>query len=491
MTGSEELNTIVDKIMAIAGKHPGIDEVEAYASHNVITMARLETLRHGHTKFGPFPQQLKSLGSTEASVRVVVNKAVGSFGTNYFSDKALEGAVEQALRSAKRMDPDPNFRSLAKPIGAKPSTLPHDNEIASGDVSDPLVDSVEAAVSMVDKDHLDIAGSVMAVLERYASRNSHGITVENSTDTFVVAQLTAEWVDGADVISSGMGWSSSRFMKNLNSTNAATDALELARLKPVHKSIPAGDYSIILGPYAVGDVIDNLFNSAFSLDSIYYGSSWLPKEMKTNTQGKEMWHPKLGEKIADERVTLRDDPTLPDGMASKALDDEGLATNPKTLVDKGVWKEVLADSYHSYLYDLAPCGSGFRSSYIPGRIAGATPSGGATNLILEPGDMKFQELLEVTKGPTLMIPRTWYTYPIRSGAPAFSSSNRSTAFLVEGGELVPVAPNAFKFMGNIETILNNIHGIGSETKSATSWAASTASIVPHLSASGFRVEKQV
>jgi predicted Zn-dependent protease len=97
--------------------------------------------------------------------------------------------------------------------------------------------------------------------------------------------------------------------------------------------------------------------------------------------------------------------------------------------------------------------------------------------------------VEECRGDALYIPRTWYTYPTRYGASGFSSSNRSTAFLVRKGELVPVAPNAFKLRGDAARVLREVKGIGREASTATTWSAGFCSIVPHLLTGGIRVEK--
>ena len=109
--------------------------------------------------------------------------------------------------------------------------------------------------------------------------------------------------------------------------------------------------------------------------------------------------------------------------------------------------------------------------------------------MLRPGDLSFDELVEGCRGDALYIPRTWYTYPARYGASGFSSSNRSTAFLIRKGELVPVAPNAFKLRGDMARVLREVRGIGKEAQTATTWSASFCSIVPHVLTGGLRVEK--
>lgn len=486
----EDLKDTVNKLLRLAKKDRRVDEAEAYVSRNTLTSGRVETLRKGKTKIGPAGQQLKSLENCEASIRVVIKKASGVFSTNYLTDKALERAVKLAIRNARAMSPDPNFVSLAKPMRKKkPPVLKPDRTILKGGAGPRLVDQVEAAISLVDKKDLDIAGSIFAVAEEVSLANTNGIRINETTDTFTVAALTAERVDGPEVVSSGVGWSSSRRLRGLDGAAAAEDALEWARLKPKRKSVPPGDYNVILGPYAVADVFENMVSPALRLDRVYYGLSWLPSDVKEIKGGRKLRDPKMGESISSDKITIIDDPTIKSAMGSRSFDDEGLPTSKKVLISNGRLENLLTSTYFAYLYEMEPSCSGYRYGLRPGRLASVSPTSYATNLIMRPGDVTYDEMVAEAKGPTLVIPRTWYTYPTRFGGTQFSSSNRATSFIIEKGKAIPVAPNAFKLTGDIRKMLDNVTSVGKETKVATTWAASSSYMVPHLATSGLRVEK--
>jgi PmbA protein len=222
---------------------------------------------------------------------------------------------------------------------------------------------------------------------------------------------------------------------------------------------------------------------------VYYGWSWLPSDFKELPTGKKVRVPRMNERIASEAVTIIDDPTMKAAMGSRTYDDEGLPTYKKVLIEKGELKEILSSSYYANLYGREPTASGFRYGLRPGRLASCEPSSYPTNLVMRPGDMSYEELIEESKGPTLVIPRTWYTYPTRYGGTGFSSSNRSTCFLIEKGKEVAVAPNAFKLSGDISKFLKGVQAVGKDIKVATTWAAASAFMVPYVLSSGIRVEK--
>jgi len=486
--GGLEPGEIAAGLLERARALPGVDEAETYVSKNTMTIARLETLRHGQRVIGPGAQQIATFVNMEACVRVVSAGAVGTAATIHLDDRALRNVVNDALAVAKVMSADPNFRSLPKPLARRAVKIPPDKRILEGSAFEVLLDQADQAACCFPKG-VDLAGSIIAVGQLFSVQNSRGIDVERGEDTFAVAQLTAERVEGGEVLSSGMGWSASRDLAGLDAPKAARKALELAVLEPGLKTVPEGDYDVILGPYSVADILDNMLVPQLGMGQIYSGTSWLPAERRQAGGGPVLRRPRLGETIACDSFTLREEPHLPDAMGSKTYDDEGVPTGPRTLVEKGVWKGVFSNSYYAHLYGLEPPGNGFRSGPRPGRMASAAVSNSPTNLVLEQGDLAFDELVEMCKGDALYIPRTWYTYPTRYGASGFSSSNRSTAFLISKGELIPVAPNAFKLRGDAARVLREVRGVGRELSTATTWSASFCSIVPHLLTGGIRVEK--
>ncbi len=483
-----ELDPVVERVLSLARRARGVDEAEAYAAWNAFTMARIETMGwRGHAT-GPRVQQLKRLDSFGASVRVVVKGAVGTANTSDLSATGLRRLVDRAVGSARIMPPDPNFVSLPMPLKRRAGALSADRAILTGAVEERLADAAGAAIAAVPEG-LELAGSIMAVGSEVSVANTHGVDLRGHVDTFVAAQFTVERMDGPRAASSGMGWSTGRALKDLDAKDAAGQASALAREVPRATTVPEGDYNVIMGQYTVADVLDNMMPYSIDLGAIYTGMSWMPTERRKLGNGREATHPRLGERVAVEGFNLTEDPTLPRGMLSHAFDDEGLPSRRVDLIRDGVYEDVIGSTYWSYLYGREPTGSALRKSTVPGRCACAAPRAGGTNLVVEAGDMSFEELVEASKGPTLYIPRTWYTYPTRYGASGFSSSNRSTAFLVERGKLVPVAPNAFKLSGDILGILGSIYGIGKERKTATTWVAMRAPVVPMLACRGVRVSK--
>ncbi|MBM4248374.1 MAG: TldD/PmbA family protein [Euryarchaeota archaeon] len=484
----EEPEEIARRLLKLALALGDVEQAEAYVSRNRMTMTRLETLRRGQRVAGPAAQQVSTFMNMEACVRVVVKGAVGTAATVHLDSASLGRVASDARSIARAMPPDPNFWSLAGPSGRRPARLAPDRAILEGGAFEALVDGSAEAAGLCPSG-VDLAGSVIAISEVFGVCNSLGIDTGRCEDTRAVAQLTAERVEGGEVLSSGMGWSASRSLSGLDAAAAARQALELGLLRPRLRTVPEGDYDVLLGPYSVADMLDHMLVPQLGMAQIYTGTSWLPAERAATGNGVTLRRPLLGTTVAAPSVSLREEPHLEGAMGSRTFDDEGVPTAPRPLIDEGIWRGVFSNSYYAHLYGLEPPGNGFRFGPRPGRMASAPLSNSPTNLVLRPGDLSFEELVERCRCDALYIPRTWYTYPTRYGASGFSSSNRSTAFLIRKGELVPVAPNAFKLRGDMARVLREARGIGREASTATTWSASFCSIVPHVLSAGLRVEK--
>lgn len=159
---------------------------------------------------------------------------------------------------------------------------------------------------------------------------------------------------------------------------------------------------------------------------------------------------RLGHQVASANVTIVDDGTMPSGLASKPFDGEGLATNRKNLVEKGVLKTYLLDSYSARRLGLKPTGNASRS-------VGQPPGVGHTNLYLEPGSYTPENIIgSVKRG-------LYVTELIGFGVNAVTGdySRGASGMWIENGELAyPV--QEITIAGNLKEMFMSIEMIGND-----------------------------
>ena len=129
------------------------------------------------------------------------------------------------------------------------------------------------------------------------------------------------------------------------------------------KDIPTGDYSLVLSPMALAQLLGNVFVPAVNGRSVHAGRSKLAKS--------------LGEEVAGSNISIFDDPFRKFGPGSTWWDAEGVPTRRVDIVKDGVLNEFLYDLKTGYRYGKPSTGSALRSGY------GGLPGIGYHNLVFD------------------------------------------------------------------------------------------------------------
>ena len=96
---------------------------------------------------------------------------------------------------------------------------------------------------------------------------------------------------------------------------------------------------------------------------------------------------KLGQKIANEKVTAIDDGTIPNAWGSVNIDDEGNPTQRNVLIENGVLKKYMIDRLGSRRMGMAMTGNSRRQSYT------FEPTSRMTNTFIDNGPDKNEDII--------------------------------------------------------------------------------------------------
>ena len=143
-------------------------------------------------------------------------------------------------------------------------------------------------------------------------------------------------------------------------------------------------------------------------------------------KGRSPFAERVGEAIASPLLTMVDDPTDDRSLAADSHDGEGLATRRNVLLDAGVLRGFLLDTYTGRRLGLASTGSAVRGSR-------STPAPSVQAIAVHPGGEAHEELLLRYDGALLVQSMTG----LHSGVNAVSGdfSVGVDGLLVSGGEL--------------------------------------------------------
>jgi PmbA protein len=173
---------------------------------------------------------------------------------------------------------------------------------------------------------------------------------------------------------------------------------------------------------------------------------------------------KLGEKIAGENVTVIDDGTLPGGFGTSPFDGEGVPTRRTVVIERGVLKSYLLNTYTAKKLGMQTTGNASRG------LAG-TPGIGAGNYFLQAGEKSPQQIISSISEGLYVTELLGFGVNLVTG----DYSRGASGLWISGGELTyPV--EEITIAGNLKQMLQNISEIGSDLEFRGSVAAPTVRI---------------
>lgn len=110
-------------------------------------------------------------------------------------------------------------------------------------------------------------------------------------------------------------------------------------------------------------------------------------EASSVAYGQSQFAGKLGQKIANEKVTAIDDGTIPNAWGSINIDDEGTPARRNVLIEKGILKSYMIDKFNGRRMGMESTGNARRQSYA------YTTTSRMTNTYIAPGDDRNEDII--------------------------------------------------------------------------------------------------
>lgn len=391
----------------------GADEAEVYVSASVSREVYSEGVR------------LKAVVSDSrgVQVRVARGRRVAAAVATSASREVLEDAVRRAVEMAAKAEEDPHWRGLPDPQPPRHGWVGFDEGVATVEV-EWLAQLVRDAIAEAQRDpRLKVSSvSAGAGFGRRAVANSRGVAVEErGTRSGISVSLKAG--EGT-----GSYWVSSRSLVSDYYPvleEAARLAIDSSRASKLGETLKG---AVLFRARTLAMLLNALLVPALSAMNVLEGISPLAG--------------KVGQRVLG-NLTLIDDGTVPGGLATSQFDDEGVARRRTVLVESGVLRGYLHNTYTARRMGVESTGNASRGM---GSV-GISPS----NLIVAGGASSESELeaeaAVVAEGYLLSV----HTVNPVTGNFSVVVSN---PYVVKGGELAPVKPVAVS--GNIYEVADLI-----------------------------------
>jgi PmbA protein len=389
-------------------------------------------------------ETLKESGARGIGVRVFLGSGgahrTANTSTSDFTEAGLDQLVRSAVDLAQVTSQDP-FAGL--PDQAAMGQLGGDLDLYYEDVySMPAAERIEyarraeaAALSADPRLKNSDGGSFEAATGHKVMANSRGFVGEYRRSYCSVAAMPIAQTEQGGM-QRDYWFSSARTLGKLaspESIGAEAARRTLRRLNA--RRVATQRVPIVFAPEIARSLVGNIFEAANG-DSVYRGASF--------------WANQLGQQVASQNVTVIDDGTIPGLFGTAPFDGEGLPTRRTVIVENGVLKNYLLNTYTGRKLNMQSTGNASRG------LAG-TPGIGAGNLFLENGSVSPQQLLADVKVGFYVTELMGFGVNMVTG----DYSRGAAGLWIENGELA-FAVEEITIAGNLKEMLNNVTAIAND-----------------------------
>lgn len=383
-------------------------------------------------------EALKSAQERRLHLRVLFGKHSAATSTSDFSMRALDRLVDETCAMAQATAPD---EYLGLPEAEAMLTSVPDLDLCDDTAQDLSVEEKIALVKRAEAAALDydprLTNSEGAGFDTHISQivyaNTHGFVGEYRTSSFSLA-VSPIAVEGHGMQRDSWYSVSRKFRQLESPESVGVTAARRALRRLGARKVPTQVAPVVFDPDVAASLIRTVAGAAAGT-SIYRGASFLLN--------------RLGEQVAAETVTVIDDGTIPAALGSRPFDGEGVATRRTMVLEHGVFRNYLLDTYCARRLGMTSTGNAARDA--------AGISVGTTNLYLVPGTYTPEEIIGSVKSGLYLTELIGFGVNVLTG----DYSRGAVGLWIDNGELTyPV--EEITIAGNLNDMLRDIAMIGND-----------------------------
>jgi len=304
----------------------GANQVEAYLESSRIIEVKIDK--------GVIRLAAEKLDSG-CGIRVALGNQLGVSYITSILENDLELASQDAIKAAGASVTDSDFKSFSSIKSPYPKVQGlFDKQLDQMDCEQAveiITRAVQASLEVSGTERNLIEGGFTAESKMRVVVNSNeinGTSIETKTELDISSTLGT----GEDKCSS---WEiqDSRFLADINPEKVGEKSAQNALSLRGAKSIDGGEMPLILSPRALWAVLGTGFGKALDARQVQDGKSYLVDS--------------IGSQIASTNLEITDNGLLEGALGSRPFDSEGSPSQSTPLIDSGVLRNYLHDSYSS------------------------------------------------------------------------------------------------------------------------------------------------
>jgi PmbA protein len=394
-------------------------------------------------------ETLKESGSKGIGVRVFFGQRAASTYSSDLTPGGIEQMVDSALRLAKVTSEDP-FAGIPEPsqLGKLDGDLQlyYDDvySLSTADRIDYARRAEKAALEADPRITNSEGGTFDAAIGYKVLANSHGFIGDYRRSYCSVSAVPIAQIDDA-AMQRDYWYSVANSLSKLDSPEEVGKIAARRTLRRLGaRKVKTAKVPIVFEHTVAGALVGHIFE-AVNGDSIYRHASYLSG--------------KLGEKIAGDNINVIDDGTMPGGFGTSPFDSEGVPSRKTIVLENGVLKSYLLNTYTAKKLGLQTTGNASRG------LAG-TPGIGPGNFFLKPGTKSMEQIIGDIKEGLLVTEFLGFGVNLVTG----DFSRGASGIWIQNGELTfPV--EEITVAGNLKDMFANVSEIGNDLQFRSSIAS--------------------
>lgn len=253
----------------------------------------------------------------------------GRYSTTIYNKEDIEKAVDIVSSITVNTHPDPDFRTLPFPSKYPKVENLFDEKLVSLEKKQIFLWATNAIEEALDiEPNIIISGEVTLSLGEGFLANTNDIKIGNKT-THLSMSLFGVLRHGNDT-GSGFDFDEASILKDFTPLGLGVEVAKKAREQLGARKCKGGKFPVVLGPLTSASLFGTL---AFACNA-------------ENVQRKRSFLCDMKDKqIASKILTITDDPLIPGGISSGSFDGEGTAHKKVLLLENGILKTYLHNSY--------------------------------------------------------------------------------------------------------------------------------------------------
>jgi PmbA protein len=443
-----DLLAIVDRVVAQA--KPG-EQVEAFVS------------RGGDTEVRVYQGEVEHFVSAQAEgigIRVIRDGRTGFAYAGTLDEAAIAEVLAEARDNVQFGTVD-EWAGLAEPDGVQQTEqalwsdeladYATDRKIELAKELERLTLGADSRIRVDDSNYADAFGEAAVAtttgIRRWGRENGCYVSVSTLAD------------DG-DETQTGFGFSVGRTPEMFDLDKAAREAADratrlLGATKPASRRT-----TVVLDPFVTAQFL-SIISSTLNGEAV--------------VKGRSLFKDRLGDEVAPSFVTLLDDPTNPLAYTATDVDGEGLAARRNALIEGGVLRQFVHNSYSARRAGTVSTGNAVRGGFA------GTPGVGALALHLLPGTRSQDEIVAGIDDGLLVQS----VQGIHSGVNPISGdfSTGAAGLVIRNGQVAePV--REFTIASTLQRMLMDIVEVGGDVDWLPMRAAGVTLVVTDVTMSG-------